>query len=209
MTDFLQFLKDYSFLIGALTGSVAAFFLNLFVNYIKRERKILGYSVVSRKIIEGGQKDLEIRYKEKPIKRLYSHQVTIRNVGNRALKDLPVKIKFDDTFIDPELTQPDGAEFTMTTTNDKEIIVSCDLLERNENFKIGFTSIVEAEEKEPKESSEYIRSILDTPRITVIARVEDLECRDLDVSVYPIEPKDLIASVAYDIVKSFVGRLVG
>lgn len=202
MQDFLNFLKEYSFIIGALTGSVAAFFLNLLVNYVKRERKAIGYSIISRKIVESGHKDLEIRYKGQPIKRLYSHQVTVRNVGNRALKELPVRIKFQDTFLEPELSQPDGATFGMTVENNKEIIVNCDLLERGEKFQVGFTSFEGLEQKLP---DQYNLILKPTPSISVIARVENLECRDLDTSTYSVEPAELIATVLYEAARRAIG----
>lgn len=199
----LNFLEKYPFVIGALTGSVAAYLLGLLVNYIRREKKILGYSIQSRKIVEIGHKDLTIHYKGQPIERLYSYQVLIRNVGNRALKELPVRIKFESDFLDPELIQPDGAQFKIVIEKSNEIVVHCDLLERNESLKIGFTSIdVVKNDTNIDIKNSGLRGI-NAPKISITARAENLQCKDLD-TLYPTSTSDIIASLAYEVVKRFV-----
>jgi hypothetical protein len=201
----LDFLMKYAFIIGALTGSVAAYLLGLFVNYVRREKRMLGFSVRSRKIVELGHKDLTIFYKGQPIERLYSHEVTIKNIGNRALKDLPVKIKFEKEFLDPELNQPEGAQFKMTIENNNEIVVNCDLLERNESLYIGFTSIDLVENDKELDIRDKWRSLVidRPPKVSVIARVENLQCKDLDTMTYPTLV-ELFSIVFSDALRSIV-----
>ena len=80
MWDFIQ---QNSFVVGALSGGLAAHLLSLLINFFTREKKKKGYSIASRFIVEKGHKDLVIHYKGQEIERLLSHQVIIRNTGNR------------------------------------------------------------------------------------------------------------------------------
>ena len=87
-----QFIRENSFIVGALTGAVGAFLLKLLVDHLQREKKWIGYSVNSRGIVERGNPNLAITYKNREINRLSSHSVLLRNIGNRPLKELPVRI---------------------------------------------------------------------------------------------------------------------
>lgn len=159
-----EFMQQNSFLVGAVTGSLATFILGEIVKYYRREKKTLGYSISSRKIIERGDRDIEIRYKNQEINNIFSNQVTIRNIGNRALKDLPIKIGCDNgKILENELSSPEGANYTISNQdNDKSIIINCDLINKGESFHFGFTSInVESE------------------KISVIARGENLTLKEI------------------------------
>jgi hypothetical protein len=180
-----EFIQENSFIIGALTGGLAAYLLSLLVKYFTREKKVLGYSTTSRKIVERGHQDLEIKYRGQVIERLYSHQVIVRNVGNRALKDLPVRISCDGgKLVEFELTAPEGAEFPVTREDDQSLVVDCKLLNRGEHFEVGLTAI------------DTIAS-----SISVVARAENLKCKEITEGIFS-DPTSLAAAIAVEMVKA-------
>jgi hypothetical protein len=186
-----EFIRENSFVIGALTGGLAAYLLSLIVQYLTREKKILGYSVTSRKIVERGHKDLEIKYRGQAIERLYSHQITARNIGNRALKDLPVCISCDGgELVEFELTSPEGADFQLIhEEGGQTLTINCDLLNRGEQFKVGLTAI---------DTSSH--------RVSVIARSENLKCKDITESFY-LSPSSLAFDVLATLIRALFDRL--
>lgn len=182
-----EFVEKNPFIVGALTGSLATYLLSLIVNYLSREKKVLGYGKVSRKIVEARTPDLEINYRGQPIKVLYSHQVIIRNVGNRPLRDVPVRLGYDGgKLLECELTKPDGADFKLINDNDEQVIVvQCDLLNRKEFFQVGLTVC------DSKSDS-----------ISVTARAENLICKKTDEAFNVYSTQELLVEVISDMVKS-------
>jgi hypothetical protein len=87
-----QFLKDNSFVAGALSGSLAAYLLGLLVSHLRREKRWLGYSIESRNIVKAGDSRISMKFENRDIRRLDSHTVIIRNIGNRPLAKVPVRI---------------------------------------------------------------------------------------------------------------------
>ena len=174
-----EFIQANPFIVGALTGSLASYLLGLLVSYIRREKKILGYSSANRKIIERGDKELKIEYKGQQIESLYSHQIIVRNAGNRALKDIDVQITCDGgKFVEEIITNPQGANYTMTKENDSnKIVVKCDLLNKGELFTVGLTSINGKSEN-----------------VSVIARGEDLICKEISQDTKLPELVEIIAN---------------
>jgi hypothetical protein len=178
-----QFLRENPFLVGALTGGLAAYLLSLLVNHLAREKKRLAYSVTSRKIVERGHRDLEIRYRAEPIERLYSHQIIIRNTGNRALKDLPIRISCNGgRLVEFDWSGPEGADFRVSPQDDHQtLIVNCDLLNRGEHFKVGLT---------------VVSLTLDAAgsQISVVARAENLKCKEITESPF-LDPSAFAVNV--------------
>jgi hypothetical protein len=190
-----QFIKDNPFIVGALTGSLASYLLGLLVSYLRREKKILGYSRLSRKIAERGGKDLNIEYKGQQINSLYSHQVIIRNIGNRALKDVDVQIICDGgKFVDLKFDVPKGANYIPRKEDeDKKVIIKCDLINRGESFTVGLTSINSKSED-----------------VSVVARDENLICKEIEETAKFAELLEIIANqsvasrVFYDVTRFFL-----
>src|SRR5205809_5330701 len=89
----MDFLRQNAFIVGALSGSLAAYLLGLLVSYWRREKKWLGFSVTSRMIVEKGHPDLALTYKSRNIERLDSHAISVRNIGNRSLTKQPIRIE--------------------------------------------------------------------------------------------------------------------
>lgn len=134
-----EFIKEYQFLVGAATGSLAAYLLGLFVSHVRREKRWLGFSIVSRNIVHAGPKKLALTYAGAAVNRLDSHTVSFRNIGNRALKQLPVKIECDGgSILDYELSAPAGTEFGANSTSDY-VSLTIDLLNPGEGFSVGLT----------------------------------------------------------------------
>lgn len=159
-----QFIKDNQFLVGAATGSLAAFLLNLMVSYWRRDKRWLGYSVTSRNVVQSGPQKLSLTYDGKKITRLDSHTVIFRNIGNRPLGGLPIRLQCADsgTVLDYELSTPDGAAFK-SLSDPTCITVTVDLLNPGETFSIGLTIADSSQTSSPK----------------IIARAELLELREI------------------------------
>ena len=87
-----EFIKDNPYVVGAVTGSLATYLLGLLVSHLKRDKRWLGYSITSRNVVQAGPKKLALTYDGKPVSRLDSHTVAFRNIGNRPLGALPVKV---------------------------------------------------------------------------------------------------------------------
>ena len=136
-----DFLKDNPFLVGALSGSLAAYLLGLLVSHLRREKRWLGYSVSSRNIVQQGHSKLSMMYDGKQIVRLDSHTVAIRNIGNRPLLKLPVQIHSQGggEIVEHELHAPEGASCSATPDGAGKVIVSTDLLNPGEVVTIGLT----------------------------------------------------------------------
>lgn len=79
-----EVLKDNPFIVGALSGSLAAYLLGLLVSYLRREKRWFGYSIESRSIVKAGDERVSMKFEGRDIRRLDSHTVLIRNTGNRA-----------------------------------------------------------------------------------------------------------------------------
>jgi hypothetical protein len=173
-----QFIKNNSFVIGALTGSVAAYLLGLLVGYWRREKRWVGFSVTSRMIVERGHPDLSLKYKDRAIERLHSHTVTIRNIGNRPLTKQPVRIESAQggELVAYELDKPRGANFEAAKSDDQTLLVNCDLLNPGEVFIVGLT-VVNSPDGE----------------LAVTARGENLVCKQISER---IDTADLIQTLA-------------
>ncbi|WP_143450107.1 hypothetical protein [Janthinobacterium sp. BJB304] len=159
-------IKEYQFLVGAATGSLASYLLGLVVSHVRREKRWLGFSVVSRNIIQAGPQKLTLTYAGAAIKRMDSHTVSFRNIGNRPLKDLPVRIVCINggSVLDYELSAPAGTEFGATSASDY-VSLTIDLLNPGEVFSVGLT----------------VADANGTGGVTPIARAEYLELRDTSV----------------------------
>lgn len=164
----LEFLRQNPFLVGALTGSLAAYTLGLGVNYLLRRKKWLGYFVSGRRIAERRNPRLVIRYEDRDIDRIHSYTVTLRNIGNVALRDVPVTIQCASPaeVVECEVTAPPGARFTSTIEKPGTVLLHCDLLNRGERAVVGLTTV----------NSPGVRPSED---IVLAARQEDLDVRKL------------------------------
>lgn len=160
----VNFLRNNSYIVVALSGAVAATILNFVISYFRRERKILGFKTISRKIVEKKNKELEITYKGQAIERLFSHQVNLNNIGNRALKDFPIRISCDDgQIVEFDTSFPAGANFQVELEPSKQtLVIHCDLLNCGEDFNVGLT-VIDSKSK----------------KISIIARAEDLKCKEM------------------------------
>jgi hypothetical protein len=86
----MNFTKDQ--VITFLGGGLVVFVLEQVFRYFRRERRVLGYIVDTRTLVEKSDADLKITYKELEVERVYSHGITIKNIGNACLRDVPVFI---------------------------------------------------------------------------------------------------------------------
>ena len=136
-----NFIEANQFVVGALTGSLAAYLLGLLVTYVRREKRWLGYSVSSRNIVQKGHSKLDMKYDGQDITRLDSHTIQLRNIGNRSLTNLPIHLESveEGKIVDFEMKPPEGAMFTCTLDDKKCITVTVDLLNPGEAFTVGMT----------------------------------------------------------------------
>jgi hypothetical protein len=173
-----EFIKQNPFIVGALTGSLASYLLGLMVSYLRRDKKWLGYSIASRNIVLKGHTHLSMKYDEREINRLDSHAVAIRNIGNRPLTALPVRIEAQkgSQIVEHELAAPDGAHFSIAADNGNSLIVTCDLLNPGEVATVGVT-VADSQDGSVK----------------VIARGENLRVKDISQQLETDEFLDAIA----------------
>jgi hypothetical protein len=136
-----EFLRDYGVLIAFAGGSLTAYLAQLIVSHFRRVKRWLGYSVTSRNIVEADHSEISVRYREEEIARLDSHGILLRNVGNVALSNIPVRIKSgsNSRILDSELSGPEGAEVIQTMVSQSELTVTCDLLNPGEAVSVGLT----------------------------------------------------------------------
>lgn len=189
--DMWQFIRDNSFIVGAFSGGVAAFLLKLLADYLQREKKWIGYSISSRRIVEKGNPNLSINYKNLEIKNLTSHSVLFRNIGNRPLKGLPIRISlpFGGQIVEYEIQGPDGAEFACVLESPTVLRVDCDLLNKQETFIMGVTAI-------------------DTPKgeLLISARGENLICKEISPQAKLTDLLDVLGSSS-SITKLFIDTM--
>lgn len=187
-----EFIKQNQFVVGALSGSLAAYLLGLVVSYWRRDKRWLGFSLTSRNVVQAGPKKLALTYDGKSVQRLDSHTVLFRNIGNRPLGALPVKIQCTGggTVLEHELAAPDGASFTSKAEAD-HITVNIDLLNPGETFSVGLT----------------VADSSPTGSIKAIARAEFLELREIGEQANTIDlleallPHIFLGNVILDIYK--------
>lgn len=156
-----EVVQENPFVVGALSGSLAAYVLSLIVSYLRREKRWLGYQISYRNIVESGPSKLEVMYDGRKIERLDSQSVQLRNIGNRPLCDQRVQISCKrGEIVECELDLPDGARAPVHAPAAQLRIVEFDLLNPGEALNIGVT-VVDG---------------LDEP-VSVVARGEFLEVR--------------------------------
>jgi hypothetical protein len=136
-----DFLKANPFVVGALSGSLAAYLLGLLVSYLRRDKRWLGYSVSSRNIVHRGHTKLAMKYDGRDIVRLDSHTIVLRNIGNRPLIQQPVRVECvgGGEIVELALHAPDGAACTPQYDGLGALVVTADLLNPGEVVTIGLT----------------------------------------------------------------------
>ena len=136
-----DFFKEHGFVVGALTGSLASYLLGLLVSHFRREKRLLGFAIDSRNIVRASHSDLSMAFKGQSINILDSHTVLLKNVGNRPLTNVPVRIVADQAALILEQTtkSPDGVSITAERQNGAEFSFVIDLLNQQETVIFGFT----------------------------------------------------------------------
>ncbi len=136
-----DFLKQYGSMISAATGSVAAFFLGLLVNHLRRERCTLVYETTSLNAALRGFTKLTMRYEDRDIARLDSHVVVFTHTGNRSLVDISAKIfpLGKGKAHEIECVYP-PREDTWAKAQDTEVVVPIRLLKPGEQIKISLVT---------------------------------------------------------------------
>lgn len=137
-----QFFKDNQFILGALTGSLASYLLGLLVSYFRREKRWLGYSIESRNVLKADHPLVSIKFNERDIHRLDYHRVFLRNIGNRSLTNVPIRLVAPrgTTILEYEVRGPDGSHLSAIEEDPATIVVSCDLLNPREVAAVAVTA---------------------------------------------------------------------
>lgn len=160
----LEFFRNNPFVVGALSGSLAAYLLGLVISHFRREKRWLGYQVASRNVVRSGHTKISVRYEGREVHRIDSHAITLRNIGNRPLTNLPVSLVLEGsgTIIEFEVNVPEGSNTTASLDGTTKVAVRVDLLNPGESIQVGLT-IADGNEA----------------RVRVVARAELLELREL------------------------------
>lgn len=139
----MESIKEYQFLIGALTGSLAAYLLGLLVSFLKRDKLRLTCSIDSRRIAGSERADIKFTYRDQPISYLHSHNMRLVNNGNRSLLNVPIYIKshVGSKITDIDVYHPVGVKYTKIVGDDIELLITFDMLQPGEYVSIGMTVI--------------------------------------------------------------------
>jgi hypothetical protein len=117
-----------------LGGGLVVFLLEQLIAHFHRRRSVLGYIIDTRTLAERSDPDLKISYKGHDVDRVDSHRVTLKNVGNTALNNVPVfvvpasgrllfyEIKASPGIHCPVLTEEPPLAFTFNLLNPGESI---------------------------------------------------------------------------------------
>lgn len=184
-----EFLKDNTFIVGALSGSLASYLLGLLVSYLRREKRWLGYSIDSRNIVKAQDSRVSMKFENQDIRRLDSHTVLIRNIGNRAISNLPVRVLASEAayFVEYDIEPPEGSSFQIQQPTPNEINVTCDLLNPGEAATVGLTVADSSDDK-----------------LRVIARAEGLTVKKIGARSTTTELLDILL-VSSSIIRVLVG----
>lgn len=136
-----DFLRENQFVVGALTGSLAAFLLGLWVTHLRREKRWLGFTSSSHNVVQRGHTKVSMRYEEREIARLDSHTVVLRNIGNRPLVKLPVALQLPTagTILEFDVSLPAGSATTSALEGADKVVLILDLLNPGESLTVGLT----------------------------------------------------------------------
>src|SRR5258708_37277015 len=172
-----DFIKQNPFVTGALSGSLAAYLLGLFVTYLRREKKWLGYSVESRIVALKGHTKLKMKFEDRDIERLDSHTVVLRNIGNKALTKqiITIELAGGGEIVEVKLKGPTGGAIAEDRQK-SSLTLTPDLLNPTEQVEVELTSA-------------------DTPHgdVNVLARGEYLQVRSL--SSIDIDPELVVGAL--------------
>lgn len=137
----MDFFRANSFVVGALTGSLASYLLGLLVTHFKRPKRWLGYRVSSRAIVQRGHPHLTLKFDGREIASLASHIVLLQNVGNQPLKSQTVFLVVGDggEVLETDWLGPEGAEVKINRLKSTTVSAECDLLNPGEYFSVGLT----------------------------------------------------------------------
>lgn len=180
-----EFFKQYPFIIGAFSGSLAAYLLGLIVTYLRRDKRWIGYSIENRNVAMKGHTKLKMKFEDRDIERLDSHSVVLSNIGNMALTKQLVTIELDGEIVEATIKGPAG----------------CKIAEDRKKSTLGLTPDL----LNPKERVEIEITSADTSRgdLRVVARGEYLEVKS--VSAVDLDPDLLVAALE---TLPFAGRMI-
>ncbi len=193
--NWFDFFREYGFIIGALSGSLAAYLLGLIVSHLKREKRWVGFSKSGRTIVERGHADLSFTFRGREIDRLDSHEISVRNIGNQALLDQPIRIQTPDgEIVAFEVDRPTGATYGTSQPDGRSVVIDCELLNPGEVFTVGVTVVNST-----------------VGELFVSARGERLVCKEIGGSVNSSELLGILAGtssltkIAFDVTKALGG----
>lgn len=135
-----QFLRENPYLVGALTGSLATFIVGQAWAYLRREKRWLGYSIETRNVVEANSPQLQVLFNGTPVRRVDSHTIIARNIGNQPLKHIPIRVLAGTgaQILAHEAEPPEGASQNAVTSGG-ELEISFDLLNPGEAARVGLT----------------------------------------------------------------------
>lgn len=139
----LEWYQDPRLWICLVSGGLAGSLLMIVYNHYGREKRLLGYRTESVAIaLHQSNEHLKMQYRGIEVNALYSHRLTVKNVGNRTLEGVTVTVKGEGPLIDLEATQLPPLE-TWKAINDvsnRTAAITLPMLKPNE--KAGFSMLV-------------------------------------------------------------------
>jgi hypothetical protein len=169
-----------------LGGGLVVFVLEQTFQYFGSEKRVLGYAVDSRVLVEKSHADLKISYKGMDVEKVLSHSVRIRNIGNASLKDFPVYI------------QSSGGKFYFANIASKPGI-ECKKIDTAPCFAFTVNLL------NPGDEVTVDLTILDAPDISLVvdARAEKLRVKNISGSYSTADALDVVLESSSGIIWTF------
>ena len=122
-------------------GGLVVFLLSTIKDYLSRERRWLGAQVDSKCIVHRDDPELQITYKGNEVNRIVLHNIRLRNIGNRALNDLPFILHTPAGLSGyrSAATSPDGVMVSYFEAPGG-LGVKCDLIKPGDEVTIAFSA---------------------------------------------------------------------
>lgn len=156
-------------------GGLVVFILEQVIQHFRREKRVLGYTLDSKVLIEKSHPDLKISYKGMDVSKVIFHSIVLRNVGNMCLKDFPVYI------------QGGGGKFYFAHTSAKAGI-ECKKIDSGPGFAFTVNLL------NPEDEVKIELTLLDAvdERLVVDARAENLKIKNISSNFSSSEMLDVM-----------------
>lgn len=176
----MDFIKEYVSVLALITGGLAGAVLTAIVSYVRRDKVILGRSIIRRTIITEKGPDFSISFRGQVVQRLDQQEVVLRNIGNKVIENISITIEVSGDILEKKLEKPEGSTFSFESNqnNEKQLLLNCDYINKGDVITIQITE-ADSNKKEAR----------------VIARAKNLVVKSFDPYKTPMNIISRIVTV--------------